>query len=234
MDLKEFEVAELPTETILPSKINPNHMSEFMFKSLVEGIKKDGFMSVIAVRKEDNRIIDGNHRWKAAKEAGIEKIRCVMVDCTEQQAMKLGVALNQKKGYFDYTELRDVINSLEKEDLNVLSYDLGFTEQELQRLSEESSFDSEKIIKQKLLEAGISSDKVDAMADVYKTGDFQELPKTGITGKQEGLRYPIIFFVDEEEDFVYLKEFFKTNDNREPDTKKLLEMARNAEVKVET
>lgn len=227
MDIQIPDAVDIPIDSILPSKVNPNHMSDFMFKSLVEGIKKDGFLYPVIIRKEDMRLVDGNHRWRAAKEAGLNIIKGIIIDITEPQSVRLGISLNQKKGYFDYAELRDlVINNVDTTDIGTLSYDIGFTETELQRLLEQSSFDSDKVVKQKLLDAGISSDKINAMADVYKTGNFQELPKSDVMGKQEGIRFPIVFFIDSEPDFLFIKDFFKAENSKEPDSNKLLSLAK--------
>jgi len=228
MEIKQFETIELDIKDIKRPLKNPNKMSDFMFMSLVEGIKKDGFIYPLILRKEDSRIIDGDHRYLAAIEAGLSKVKCILLDVTEEESIKIGIGLNQKKGYFDYVELRDILTEMEDKDLPALSLDTGFTEIELQRLLEQSTFDNDKLIKQKLAEIGIPTDKIDAMADVYKTGNFQELPKSDLKGNQEGIRYPLIFFVDSEESYNFLKDFFKKEGSKEPDTNKLMEMVKNA------
>lgn len=225
MEANSIEVVELPASEIQRPLKNPNKMTEFMFRSLVEGIKKDGFIQPIVIRKEDKRIIDGDHRYMAAKEAGYEKIKCIILDVSVEQAIKIGVALNQKKGYFDYMELRDLLSTVtDGKDLDALSMDLGFTDIELTRLLNDSTFDSEKSLKEKLLGAGVDPSKIDAMSEVGKTGTFQELPDSDIKGRQENLRYPIVFFFNNEEDFKKVDAFFKTEGIREPDAEKLVAM----------
>ena len=217
MEGVKIESAVLPVGEILRPAKNPNKMTEFMFHSLVEGIKKDGFIYPVVLRKENKLIIDGDHRYLAAIECGMKEIPVIMLDVSEQDAVKIGIALNQKKGYFDYAELREVLlEVLPEADMATLSMDIGFTEIELQRLYEDSTFDSEKVLKQKLLEAGIPIDKVDAMAEVGKSGGFQDLPKMDIEGKQSNLRYPIVFFFDSEEDLNFVRDFFGVQGNREP------------------
>lgn len=227
LNKSEIVVVEIPVSEIQRPKKNPNKMTDFMFRSLVEGIKKDGFIQPVVIRKEDNRIIDGDHRFMAAQEAGYTKIKCIVLDVDEAQGIKIGVALNQKKGYFDYMELRDLLSEVTTgQDLNVLSMQLGFTDIELTRLLSESTFDNEKMLKEKLLEAGVDPTKIDAMADVGRSGTFQELPETGIKGRQEKLRYPIVFFFNSEEDFKTVDAFFKTPGIREPDSERLVGMVK--------
>jgi hypothetical protein len=163
----------------------------------------------------------------AACEVGYTKIKCIVLDVTEEQGIKIGVALNQKKGYFDYMELRELLSGVATgQDLNVLSMQLGFTDIELTRLLQDSSFENEKLLKEKLLSAGVDPSKIDAMADVGRTGTFQDLPDVDIKGRQEKIRFPIVFFFNNEEDFKKVDAFFKTEGIREPDSERLVSMVK--------
>lgn len=227
-EANDKKIVWIPVSEIQRPKKNPNKMTEFMFHSLVEGIKQDGFIQPVVLREEDKRIIDGDHRFMAGVEAGYKTIPCIILNVTEEQGIKIGVALNQKKGYFDYVELKDLLAEVTTgQDLNVLSMQLGFTDIELTRLLQDSTFDNEKVLKEKLLEAGVDPSKIDAMADVGRTGTFQDLPESIIKGRQEKLRYPIVFFFNNEEDFKTVDAYFKTPGIREPDGDKLVLMVKS-------
>jgi DNA modification methylase len=61
-----------------------------------------GLLSVPLVRPHpDGRgleIIDGEHRWRAAQEAGLKEIRVLVIDCTDEEARARTVAMNQIHG----------------------------------------------------------------------------------------------------------------------------------------
>lgn len=74
-------LGDVPLENIIPNDYNPNIMSELQYTALLFEIQEFGCRSPILVRKNAGgmppyMIIDGYHRWKAAKEAGKTTIPC--------------------------------------------------------------------------------------------------------------------------------------------------------------
>lgn len=71
------------------------------FAGLVQSIKDSGFQSQITVREkklEDGsigyEIIDGLHRSSAAREAGLEEVSAKILDCTDEEMLKLQMQMN--------------------------------------------------------------------------------------------------------------------------------------------
>jgi len=76
------ELKYLPIDLLVPNDWNPNQESEATFLRLVEEIKDVGFIDPCeVVPLDDGRyvIIGGEHRWRAAKEVGLEEIPCVIL-----------------------------------------------------------------------------------------------------------------------------------------------------------
>ena len=102
-------------------------MTDRQHASLVRAIMDNGFCGVVLVRKEGSWyvIVDGEQRWRAARELGIPEIPCLVGEFDEKRARALTVKLNQIHGYWSSGELvallKDLPDSLE---------DLGFTDDE--------------------------------------------------------------------------------------------------------
>lgn len=81
MDLNKFSTIreEIDIELIYANPWNPNIESEFIFSKLKKNIQEYGFNDPVLVTERKAKqgqyiIIDGEHRWKAAKELGYTKL----------------------------------------------------------------------------------------------------------------------------------------------------------------
>lgn len=96
-DLNKGPVVELDISAIESNKDQPR--KEFERESLEElrdSIKQYGVIQPIVVRKKDDKyeIIAGERRWRAAKEAKLDKIPCIIKDVDDKQALKLALIEN--------------------------------------------------------------------------------------------------------------------------------------------
>ena len=68
---------ELSVELLVPDEANPNEMSEREFNVLKETIREVGFIDPVTVAPlQDGKysIVGGEHRWRAAKDLGMESV----------------------------------------------------------------------------------------------------------------------------------------------------------------
>lgn len=124
-------------DKVRPNDYNPNKMDDFTYRSLVDGIKKDGFIGAVVLRTGSFEIIDGEHRWRAAKELGLQEIPAVLLDVSDSKARKLCIALNQKRGEFDQGALVELLSGLGLEgdgDYEVLGLELGIGANQIEAL----------------------------------------------------------------------------------------------------
>lgn len=142
------EVVELPVEALTPNKWNPNVQSEFMFERELESIKRLGFIDDVTVRvvgsktKPRYEIIDGEHRWKAAKALGMETVSARNLGrIPDTQAKLITQALNRIHGEDDTIKRDRLIKSILDDDATFRAV-LPYTESELQIMMEGFDWDS--------------------------------------------------------------------------------------------
>lgn len=118
MRRQSVEVVEIPTDRIEPDPANPNQMTESVLEALSRDIKSKGFVQPVLVRPtEDHRyvIVDGEHRWRVLRDAGIETVPCVIDDRTEDDARLRMVSMNRLRGSFEPGKLAGVVSGLADE-----------------------------------------------------------------------------------------------------------------------
>ena len=99
--MKKPELKHIDVNLCRALKRNPQYMSEKKFVALVESIRKDGFLSPILVRPEHGgkyEILAGNHRWLAAKEAGLKEVPAIIASVDDKTAMRFAINSNTIHG----------------------------------------------------------------------------------------------------------------------------------------
>jgi len=121
---KLYETEVVPVEEVFPNTYNPVIMGEKDFRLLKKNIQSEGFVGAILVRratKEEKEerganyiILDGEHRWTAAKELGFEKIPLIVMNRTDDQGKIATISFNKLRGEFDSVKLAELIVDLRK------------------------------------------------------------------------------------------------------------------------
>jgi hypothetical protein len=134
-------VVRVPLASLHPNAWNPNVLTPFERESLKFGFKMDGWLASHALTvwgtdrkgKRKDIIIDGEHRWRAALELGMEHGPAYFVDnFTEGQAKALTIKLDAKRGKFDETYLKKLVLDIAPAlDLETRSLNLGLHEDRL-------------------------------------------------------------------------------------------------------
>ena len=81
----------LPTDRIHANDYNPNHMSDEAFAELVAEVRHLGRLPKPVVVRPDGAsyvIIDGEHSWRAARETGLAKVSCEVIDADDFESMR--------------------------------------------------------------------------------------------------------------------------------------------------
>ena len=112
---------------ILPNPDNPRVIKDYKFKKLVDSIKE--FPEMLEKRPvvvdENNMILGGNMRYKAALEAGLKEISIIVADdWTEKQKKEFLIKDNVNYGDWDWDILANV---WENKDLNDWGLDVWQT-----------------------------------------------------------------------------------------------------------
>ncbi len=106
-----MEYMKLDINDVKPNEYNPNELKGDGFEHLKQEIQRVGFLQPILVNK-DNVIIDGEHRYKAAKDIGKEKIPAVKTDMSEEEAKLTTINMNKIKGMMETEQYNRLINDL--------------------------------------------------------------------------------------------------------------------------
>lgn len=85
VQLERLVVEYVPIETVKPNDYNPNRQDPKDFELLCRSMSEDGFTAPIVVQRETREIVDGEHRWRAARQLGLAEIPVVFTDMTAEQ-----------------------------------------------------------------------------------------------------------------------------------------------------
>lgn len=132
----EVTIINIEVGFLIEAELNPNRMDPKEFKLLVEAIRTMGFLQPLLVRPIESkgpalyRVIDGHHRLAAAKEVGMTKVACVVVQKDEDEEQVLRIAMNKLRGELDLTGVGQVMQQLvangwEKEELKLTGFSMG-------------------------------------------------------------------------------------------------------------
>ena len=104
----------IPIEDLKENPWNPNQMSTKAWEALGESISEFGEIDALIVRSHGDgfQIIDGAHRYRWAKERGIEELPCDVVEVSDSQAKRLTQILNRTRGEDDPAKLKELLDSL--------------------------------------------------------------------------------------------------------------------------
>lgn len=142
--VKPLKIETVLLETLHPAKWNPNSLPLKKYNHLKREIVRVGIVRPILVMM-DGTIINGEHRWRAAREMGFSEVPICRLDVDEATAKTLSVNLNAIHGEMDQDKLAMVIAGLEidfpKDDLLEI---LDYTEKDLAKVMESSSRDMDK------------------------------------------------------------------------------------------
>lgn len=136
--LERLSIEYVPLDSIAPNQYNPNRESEHDFELLLKSMETDGFTQPILVLRESRLIVDGEHRWRAARQLGYTDIPVVFVDMTPEQARISTLRHNRARGSEDIELTAALLRDLEK--LGAIDWaqdELMMSDIELQRLLED-------------------------------------------------------------------------------------------------
>ena len=103
-----IDTVGIPVGKIDPSPFNPRrHFDPAELKRLGESLKTDGQLQNCVVRHKGHRyeLIAGERRWRAAKDAGLSEVRCVVVEADDERAVELAGMENYQRQQLDAVEV---------------------------------------------------------------------------------------------------------------------------------
>lgn len=112
----DLSVLYVPHANIVANSWNPNQQDDFIYARELESIRQFGFVNPIICRSFANgtfEIIDGEHRWKAAGDLGIDPVAVIDLGFVEDDdAKQLTIVLNETRGVAQPGPLRALLADL--------------------------------------------------------------------------------------------------------------------------
>ena len=111
--LQVLKVQYVPIDSVHPNQYNPNRQSEHEFNLLLKSMSDDGFTQPILVQEQTKEIIDGEHRWRAARKLGYKEIPVVFTTMTPEQMRVATLRHNRARGEEDVELTAEMLRDLE-------------------------------------------------------------------------------------------------------------------------
>ena len=121
--LEKLAIKYIPINSLIPNEWNPNRQSDHDFELLLRSMEEDGFTQpIVAVKSstpardgsEGFKIVDGEHRWRAANTLGFDEVPVAVVPMSEEQAKIATLRHNRARGSEDVDLTAQLIRDLEK------------------------------------------------------------------------------------------------------------------------
>lgn len=136
--MTEATIQNIAVDLLQVAENNPNVMPTGDFETLCAAIQQKGMIQPILVRRLPDlqlRVIDGHHRLRAAKVAGMEEIACVIYECSDAEEHVLRLAMNKLRGELDLTAAGHIFKELSESGVKIEELLLtGFSESEMKDL----------------------------------------------------------------------------------------------------
>lgn len=111
------DAVEIDINKIKSNKWNPTNLGNASYILLKRSIKAIGMLNPIVVRQKDKyfELIDGENRWKIAKELGAQTIQAKIIKVkNELEAKAISFSLNKIKGKLDSNRSTALVNEIRK------------------------------------------------------------------------------------------------------------------------
>ncbi len=96
---QDYEVVDVETLALHPD--NPRRGD---LATIQESVESNGFYGAIVAQKSTRRILAGNHRWRAARSAGLTEVPVIWIDVDDDEARRILLVdngANDRAGYDD-------------------------------------------------------------------------------------------------------------------------------------
>lgn len=133
--LARMKIEYVPIDSVKPNSYNPNRQDDREFELLKQSMREDGFTAPIVVQADTKEIVDGEHRWRAARDIGITEIPVVFTQMTLEQMRISTLRHNRAVGSEDVDLATDLLRDLRE--LGALDWAqeaLGLDDDQLQKL----------------------------------------------------------------------------------------------------
>lgn len=141
-----LKIEQVPIDQLNPNPYNTNVVSPDNEEKIKESLRRFGQFKPILVREQDAgfEIIGGEHRWRAAKELGLENVAVINLgNISDEEAKKISLIDNGRYGEDDAFKLSELLSSLG--DIADLSSYMPYSDQSLETLFSNTSINLDEL-----------------------------------------------------------------------------------------
>jgi len=120
--LGEVKIEYFALDDLKPNDYNPNRQSEHDFSLLCKSIDEDGFTDPVIVLRDGLVIVDGEHRWRAARALGMSEVPCVLVNMSLAQAKIATLRHNRARGEENVELAASLLKDIARQGGEALAY----------------------------------------------------------------------------------------------------------------
>lgn len=120
-------LTEIELKKMNPAAYNPRvTLTEDMpeYKALKASLEEFGEVEPIVWNKRTGNIVGGHQRYNVLLSMGVKKAMVSVVDLPEKEEKALNVALNKVSGDWDEEKLREVLESLEADNIQLTGFNM--------------------------------------------------------------------------------------------------------------
>lgn len=150
LENEKIKIRKVPIETIVPNDWNANEMTDEKEELLRDNIERHDMTSpILVIRHKDElnpdiryMIIDGEHRWRAARNVGAESIPVVIVKMNEVDAKKQTIRMNNIRGELNFKKFQKLVDDMlvkGQVTMDEAAFEFGFQDDEEFQLVLESA-----------------------------------------------------------------------------------------------
>ena len=125
---QEYTVQSIDINDIRPNRNQPRkNFDSDGIRELAASIQEHGIIQPLIVRKGDNgyELVAGERRWRAAREAAVEKVPCIVREFTDEENALIAIIENMQREDLDPIE--------EAEGLDTMMKEYGLTQEEVSK-----------------------------------------------------------------------------------------------------
>ena len=142
-----MNVIEKNISELIDAEYNPRQLTEKQLEDLKNSVDKFGFVEPIVINTHTDRenvVVGGHQRIKIAKQLGLKKIPCAIVNLGIDAERELNVRLNKNSGQWDWDKLANEFDLSELVDWGFKPEELGVNETFLDDVTDISYLDDDE------------------------------------------------------------------------------------------
>lgn len=140
-DIKDLSIVTMQLKDLKPANYNPRvalTKNDPEYQRIKSSIEQFGYVDPIIWNEQTNNIVGGHQRYTVLTDMGVEQVAVSVVNMNEEDEKVLNIALNKIEGDWDDERLKEVLETISDDKLQLT----GFDEDEIEALFDDLDIDS--------------------------------------------------------------------------------------------